>query len=47
MPKAPDELELTCPECGALVRVPEEKAEREMKARCPNGHEFPIAKALG
>lgn len=42
-----DEIELTCPECGAAVRMSEAKAEREMKARCPKSHEFAIAKALG
>jgi hypothetical protein len=39
-------IELTCPACGASVRVPEAQAAREMKARCKNGHEFPIARAL-
>ena len=42
-----DEVVLTCPECGEVVRLPEAEAEREMKPRCKNGHTFPIAKALG
>jgi hypothetical protein len=41
-----DVIELTCPECGVSVRVPEAQAAREMKARCKSGHEFPIARAL-
>lgn len=41
-----DEIEFTCPTCGATVRVPEAQAAREMKARCKSGHEFPIARAL-
>lgn len=47
-PDAPSQdIELTCPECGEVVRLSEEEAERKMKARCSKGHEFPIAKALG
>lgn len=41
-----DAIELVCPECGETVRMSEAEAEREMKARCKNGHTFPIAKAL-
>jgi hypothetical protein len=45
MPK--DEvIEVKCPDCGAVVRVDREKADREMKAKCPNGHEVPLVKAL-
>ena len=45
MPK--DEIiEVKCPDCGAVVRISREKADREMKAKCPNGHEVPLAKAL-
>ncbi len=45
MPK--DEIiEVKCPDCGAVVRVTREKADREMKAKCPNGHEVPLVKAL-
>ena len=47
MPKDDEDLEVRCPECGASVRVTVEKAERENKAKCPNGHEIPLAKALG
>jgi predicted RNA-binding Zn-ribbon protein involved in translation (DUF1610 family) len=46
MPK--DEVvEVRCPECGAVVRIPLAEAERTMKARCPNGHDVPLVKALG
>jgi hypothetical protein len=47
MPKDAEDIELRCPECGAVVLVSVKKAERDNKARCPNGHEFAIAKALG
>lgn len=46
MPKDED-IEVRCPECGAVVRVSVEKAERDNKATCPKGHEVPLAKALG
>ncbi|MCL2724204.1 MAG: hypothetical protein FWD69_07165 [Polyangiaceae bacterium] len=41
-----ESIEVTCPECGAIVRVPIEEAEREMRARCPNGHDVELAKML-
>lgn len=41
------EIEVKCPACGAVVRISEAKAEREMKAVCPKGHEIPLARALG
>jgi hypothetical protein len=47
MPKDDEDIEVRCPECGVTVRVSVEKAEREHKATCPNGHEVPLAKALG
>jgi hypothetical protein len=47
MPKDEDVIEVRCPDCGANFRVPVEKAEAEHKAKCPNGHEVPLAKALG
>jgi predicted RNA-binding Zn-ribbon protein involved in translation (DUF1610 family) len=47
MPSKDDEVELKCPECGADVRVAVAEAERKNKATCPNGHEIPLAKALG
>jgi hypothetical protein len=47
-PKDDDEqIEVRCPDCGASVRVTVAEAERTNKARCPNGHEVPLAKALG
>lgn len=42
-----DEIEVRCPECGATVHVTVAEAERTNKAKCPNGHEVPLAKALG
>ena len=42
-----DMVELRCPECGATVRVTVAEAERTNKAKCPKGHEVPLAKALG
>ncbi|AKV03517.1 hypothetical protein AKJ09_10180 [Labilithrix luteola] len=42
-----DDIEVRCPECGTVFHVPLEKAEREMRARCPKGHDVPLAKALG
>ncbi|MBX3213153.1 MAG: hypothetical protein KF850_14050 [Labilithrix sp.] len=41
-----DTVEVRCPECSAKVSVPREKAERDFKATCPNGHEVPLVKAL-
>lgn len=47
MPKDDEDLvEVRCPECSATVRVPRAQAERDFKAKCPNGHEVPLAKAL-
>jgi hypothetical protein len=45
-PPAEPFIEVRCPECGAVVRVPEKKAERDYMAKCPNGHEVPLAKAI-
>ena len=44
---ADDEIEVRCPECDAVVRVTVAEAERTNKAKCTNGHEVPLAKALG
>lgn len=41
-----DVVEVRCPECGATVRVAREKAERDYTAKCPNGHEVKLVKAL-
>jgi len=47
MPKDDDDIvEVRCPECQEKVRVPREKAERDFKAKCPNGHEVTLVKAL-
>jgi hypothetical protein len=45
--KDEEEIEVRCPECGKVVRVPLAEAERTNMATCPNGHEVPLAKALG
>lgn len=45
--KDDEPIEVRCPECGATVRVDLTEAERTSKATCPNGHEVPLAKALG
>lgn len=39
-------VEVRCPQCNAQVRVEREKAERDFKAKCPKGHEVPLAKAI-
>jgi hypothetical protein len=46
MPKDDEVIEVRCPECCEIVRVARDKAEREYKAKCPNGHEVPLVKAL-
>lgn len=48
MPKDEDEdiVEVRCPKCDAQVRVPREVAERDFAARCRNGHDVPLVKAL-
>lgn len=47
MPKDDEVIEVRCPECRAVVRVNRDKAERDFKAKCPNGHDVPLVKALG
>jgi hypothetical protein len=47
MPKDDEDVvEVRCPECNAKVRVKREQAERTYTARCPNGHEVALVKAL-
>jgi ssDNA-binding Zn-finger/Zn-ribbon topoisomerase 1 len=41
-----DTVEVRCPECDAKVRMKREEAEKTFLARCPNGHEIPLVKAL-
>jgi hypothetical protein len=43
-PEEDTEIEITCPECGAKVRVKKRDADREMTARCPKGHDVPLVK---
>ena len=46
-PPGDDEpIEVRCPTCDALVRVPRETAEREMAARCPKGHPIVLFGAI-
>lgn len=47
MSKEADVVEVECPECGAVVRVARDVADREMRAVCPEGHEIQLFKALG
>ncbi len=47
MPNEEDDIiELRCPDCGAVIRIPEKEAEEKNVAKCPKGHVVPIAKAL-
>lgn len=47
MPEQPEAtIEVRCPECGAKIVIEEKQAERDNKAKCPNGHEVPLAKAI-
>jgi len=39
-------IEVSCPKCHEKVRITREKAEADYKAKCPKGHEVPLAKAL-
>ena len=41
-----DTVEVQCPECKKSVRVSKTKAEKDMKTKCPNGHEIQLMKAL-
>lgn len=47
MPKDDDIIEVPCPECREVVKIDREKAERDFKAKCPNGHEVQLVKGLG
>jgi predicted Zn finger-like uncharacterized protein len=39
-------VELECPECGTVFKVPSKAAEKG-KVRCPRGHEFAVMGMLG
>ncbi len=45
-PEKDEVIEVTCPECGAKVRVAKSEAERKMTARCPKGHEVGLVKLI-
>jgi hypothetical protein len=46
MSKDEEVVEVRCPVCGESVRVPLAQAERDYKAKCPKGHDVPLAKML-
>mgnify|MGYP001070989603 CR=1 FL=1 len=48
MPKDDEEdiVEVRCPTCNEKIRLSREKAERDFRATCPNGHDVPLVKAL-
>ncbi len=39
-------VQVKCPECKELVKIPKGDAERDMSARCSRGHIIPLVKAL-
>jgi phage FluMu protein Com len=39
-------FEVKCPECKTKVRITTVQAEREMKVKCPKGHDVPLVKAF-
>ena len=41
-----ENVEIECPECGALVKTTAKEAEKG-KLRCPRGHEFAVMGMLG
>ena len=41
-----EEVQVTCPKCGAVVKIARAKAEKENRAQCPKGHEIELFKAL-
>jgi phage FluMu protein Com len=45
-PQEGQAFEVKCPECKTKVRVTTVQAERDMKVKCPKGHEVPLAKAF-
>ncbi len=47
MPKDEGEVEVRCPECGAVVRIAVAEAEKTFTAKCPKGHDVPLVKAFG
>lgn len=44
--KSDEQISVTCPECGAKVKLAVKDAEEKMTARCPKGHEIALVKAL-
>ncbi len=41
-----EEIEIECPECGAVVKTTAKEAEKG-SLRCPNGHRFAVMGMLG
>jgi len=46
MPSDDELIEVRCPECGSVIKITEEEAEEKNSAKCPKGHDVPLAKAL-
>src|SRR5690349_10249616 len=40
-----EQFEVRCPVCKKVVKVNPSQAEREMRVRCPQGHDVPLVKA--
>ncbi len=40
-----EQFEVRCPVCKQVVKVDRTQAEREMRVRCPKGHDIPLVKA--
>ena len=39
-------IEIRCPQCKKPIKIKKRDADREMIARCPDGHEVPLVKAI-
>ena len=39
-------IEIRCPTCKVKIAIAKREADRTMVARCPNGHEIPLVKAI-
>jgi len=41
-----ERIEVTCPKCGAVVSLTKAEADRDMKVKCPKGHEVALVKMM-